>query len=119
MKNILRSVVVFGLVAATTVTATLGYFTSNVSATGNLIQTGTLRLALDSTLPGAGNAGYVVAYDNNGTVTQLANFPTVTDMAPGLTKSVYVAVRNIGTMPFDYRANITGSWGNPTIDAGP
>lgn len=116
MKNLLRSALVLTASLSLAVVATLGYFTSNVSATGNLITTGTLRLALDSTLPGSGNAGYVVAYDNNGVMTQLANFPAITNVAPGDTRSVYVAVRNIGSLAFDYRANITGTWSNPTLD---
>lgn len=118
MKTLLRSVFVLMSVLVLTGVASFAYFSSNVSATGNLIQTGTLRLALDSTAPGGGNAGYVVAYDNNGVVTQLANFPTITDMAPGITRSVYVAVRNIGSLPFDYRANVSGNWANATIDTG-
>lgn len=116
MKALLRSFVVLALVLVTTGTATLAYFTSQVSATGNLITTGTLRLAIDGTGPGTGDS-YWVAYDNGSGVTQLnAPFPTVTNMQPGETRDVYVGVRNMGTVPFDYRGWVTGTWGSEALD---
>jgi hypothetical protein len=38
-------------------------------------------------------------------------------MMPGETRSVYVSLRNNGSLPFDYRANISGTWGNGGLDA--
>jgi predicted ribosomally synthesized peptide with SipW-like signal peptide len=116
MKALLRSFVVLALVLATTGTATLAYFTSNVSATGNLITTGTLRLAVDATGPGTGDS-YWVAYDDGSGVTRLnAPFPEVSNMQPGETRDVYVGVRNYGTLPLDYRAYVTGTWGDDDLD---
>lgn len=117
MKALLRSFVVLALVLVTTGTATLAYFTSQVSATGNLITTGTLRLAIDSTLFGGGNSGYVVAYDNGTTTTPGLPFPEITGMQPGDTRSVYVTVRNIGNLPFDYRANFSGAWDDTSLNS--
>lgn len=116
MKQVLRSMLVLVIVLGATAGSSLAFFTSSVSATNNLITTGTMRLAIDSTSIGGGNSGYVVAYDNGAGVTQLGNFPTITNMLPGETRSIYTTIRNIGTTPFDYRANITGTWGNVTLD---
>jgi len=115
MKRIMRSLVMIGLILITTATASLGYFVKQVTATNNSAQTGTLRLAIDSTQPGAGNGGYEVAHDD-GTEKQLAELPAITNLEPGTTRSIYVAIRNTGSLPFAYRARISGSWGNATID---
>ncbi len=123
MKQILRTLAIGSLVITSAVVATVGYFTSNVTAPGNLITTGTLRAAIDSTntttnpttiLPNG--AGYVVAYDLNGVTTLGTRLPDITGMLPGNTRSVWFSIRNIGTTTFDYRANFSGTWGNPTLD---
>lgn len=115
MKALLRSFVVLALVLVTTGTATLAYFTSEVSATGNLITTGTLRLAIDGTGPDTEDS-YEVARDGGAGTVLGDTFPTVEDMLPGETRDVYVGVRNIGTASFDYRAWVTGTWGNEDLD---
>ena len=115
MKRIMRSIVMIGLILITTATASLGYFVKQVAATNNTAQTGTLRLAIDSTQPGAGNGGYEVAHDD-GTEKQLAELPAITNLEPGTTRSIYVAIRNTGSLPFAYRARVSGSWGNATLD---
>lgn len=102
MKKILRSIVVLGALLVSTTVGTLGYFSASVSATNNLIQTGTLAVNVATTAPGSGNLGYWV---NVGGV-QVANFPAMTNAAPGVPFYFYVAVANGGTLPFDYRAEV-------------
>jgi predicted ribosomally synthesized peptide with SipW-like signal peptide len=128
MKKLLRSVVVGTLAVTSLVVATAAYFTSNVTAPGNVIQTGTLQAAIDSTntttnpttvLPNG--AGYLVAWDNNGTMVYGTHLPDITDMVPGDTRSVWFSVRNVKTSSaaFDYRVNFTGTWTtNPALDSG-
>jgi hypothetical protein len=115
MKRIFRSLLMICLILVTTVTASLGYFVKQVTATDNAVQTGTLRLAIDSTQSGAGNEGYEVARDD-GTAQQVAQLPTISNLEPGASQSIFVAIRNTGSLPFAYRARISGSWGNATLD---
>lgn len=120
VKKLLRSILVLTVVLATAGTATRAWFTSNVTAAENHIETGTLRAGLGTTAytTGAGTS-YTVVYDNNGTNTQIANFPVIEDIQPsnpGQTayqKDIYVVVYNHGSLPFNYRSSVVGSWITP------
>jgi predicted ribosomally synthesized peptide with SipW-like signal peptide len=116
-KRILKSILILSLLLTTVATATKAWFTSNVTAADNQIQTGTLRAALGTTadINGAGT-GYVVAYDNNGAMTNVAQFPVITAIQPSVSgdtaneKDIYVAVYNTGTLAFNYQSLILGNW---------
>lgn len=120
IKKILKSILVLAIVLATAGTATKAWFTSNVTAANNQIQTGTLRAAIGTTadVMGAGS-GYTVVYDNNGATLQVAYFPVITNIQPSTAgqtayeKDIYVAVFNTGSLAFNYRSDILGSWITP------
>lgn len=120
MKKLLRSLAIGSLVITSAVVATVGYFSSNLTATGNLITTGVLQSAIDSTantttsIPGG--TGYVVVTDYQGTVSPVAPFQTLTNVQPGETRSVWFSIRNVGSIAFDYRAYFSGSWGDNALD---
>lgn len=110
MKTLIKSMLMIAVVVAATTRASLAYFTSQVTAADNQLTTGTLRLGVASTAFGGGNSGYWVAYDDGATGYDGPNIPTVTNMEPGVERSVYVAVANIGSLSFDYRAYALGAW---------
>lgn len=76
---------------------------------------GTLRMGIDSLSSEAGAIPYRVAADGDSSVTPQA-LPAITNLQPGSVSSVYFAVRNTGSLNFDYRGNLQGSWGDPTLD---
>ncbi len=118
MKNLLRSFVVVGVALAALTTATGAYFTANVSAEGNQITTGTMTAYVGSWLTPTGNAqGQWVAYADKLGNHQLGNFPAITDVEPGVTKSGYVVIANYGSLPFRYRGTVTGDWVSEGLDA--
>jgi predicted ribosomally synthesized peptide with SipW-like signal peptide len=112
LKKVLKSVLVLSLVLATGVGASRAYFTSTVTAADNEVTTGTLLLALDSAEDDSyTGTGYVVAVQNeDGSMNQLDDFPAWENAEPGKTESVYVAVRNKGTLPFNFRTMVSGEW---------
>lgn len=113
IRKTLKSVLVLTVVLATAGGATKAWFTSSVTASDNEIQTGTLLMAIDSTdsLDAYTATGYVVAQQNaDGTKVQYNNFPDWTVAAPGDAYSVYLAVRNKGSLPFNFRAAAVGGW---------
>jgi predicted ribosomally synthesized peptide with SipW-like signal peptide len=111
MKNLLRSFVVVGVALAALTTATSAFFTANVSASNNQITTGTMTAYIGSWLTPTGNAqGQWVAYADRLGNHQVGNFPAITDVEPGVTKSGYVVVANYGSIPFHYQGFVTGSW---------
>ncbi len=124
-KKVLKSLLVLTVVLATAGLGTRAWFTSEVTAQDNQITTGTLLLAVDSTdatdsytPPGT---GYIVVEQNeDGSVSQHNTFPAWTVAAPGDTYSVYLAVRNKGSIPFNYRAAALGAWqdGAPRFGTG-
>jgi hypothetical protein len=117
MKTLIKSLLTIAVVAVATVQATGAYFTSTVTAADNQLTTGTLRLGVASTAFGGGNSGYWVAYDDGVSTVDGPNIPTVTNMEPGVERSVYVAVANIGSLSFDYRAFALGEWtSNTSLD---
>ncbi|HYD35406.1 MAG TPA: SipW-dependent-type signal peptide-containing protein [Vitreimonas sp.] len=99
MKRILKALVVVGLLSTSAGMGTYALFTSSVSAANNVIQTGTLRLAIDSTrahilaLPHVWNGGnggvvapydaYTIAQDVNGVSTQYDTLEAWLGAAPG------------------------------------
>ena len=127
VKKILKSVLVLSTLLVVVGMGTRAWFTSNITAADNEVEVGTLRSALGSTadVDGAGS-GYTVVYDNDGTETQVGNFPLLGNMQPSNynqtdeEKSVYMVVFNRGSLPFNYRfkivgANWVGSGGNPAL----
>jgi len=140
MKNILLSLFTIGVLGVTLTSATAAWFTSGVTAADNEITTGTLMMAMDSTqshtytytggwvLPTA----YNIARDLDGVMQDMADFEPWTNAEPGVAAaydgtwprpagnfSVWVTVRNRGTLAFDYQGYATGAWTNtPRIDAG-
>ncbi len=116
-RRILKSLLVLTVVLATAGTAARAQFTSNVTAADNVIEVGTLRSGVGTTtdVTGSGTA-YTVVYDNDGTETQVAYFPVLENMQPSNygqndeERSVYMVVYNRGTLPFNYRFTVNGSW---------
>lgn len=117
MKNILKSIVTIGALAAMLTVSTGAWFTSSVTAQDNVINTGTLLVAVDSAQEdtyvgtwGAPNAFNVVEQLANGTVVQNGNFITWDNAAPGDINTYTVGVRNAGSIAFKFRAGATGAW---------
>lgn len=140
IKKILKSVLVLGLVLATAGTATKAWFTSTVTAADNEITTGTLMLAIDSTrthtysgLWNGGSGSYGTPFDAYNAVRDLdgvsddrEDFEPWVNAEPGVyvaysggsgvetlpdgNYSVWIAVRNRGTLPLNYRFKTTGNW---------
>ena len=115
MKKILKSLLVLSLVVGSLAGSTKAWFTSTVTASDNEIQTGTLLLAIDSTnspdtyiSPGTGMV--IVQQNEDGSVVKYNNFPAWTVAAPGDTYSIYLAARNRGSLPFNYRSAAYGAW---------
>lgn len=120
LKKLLKSLLVIGLLGVTVAGATKAWFTSNVTAADNQIQTGTLRAAIGTTADVlGGGSGYTVVYDNDGEPTQVGFFPVITNIQPSTAgqtaeeKDVYVAVFNTGSLPFNYQSYISGLWVTP------
>lgn len=134
MKRLLRAFLVMALVLATTGVATSAYFTSSVTAADNEIRTGTLMLALDSTrvhtytTPPAwgGDNAYTVVEDVDGVSTAGQPFEPWLNAEPGTyvaysndsgadnlpagNFSVWLAIRNKGTISFNVGAEASGGW---------
>ncbi len=117
MKNLLRSFVVTAIALASLSTATGAYFTANVSASNNQITTGTMTAYIGSWLTPTGDAnGQWVAYADKTGNHQVGNFPAITDVEPGVTKSGYVVVANYGSLPFHYQGTASGAWVNGSLN---
>ncbi len=115
MKKFLRAWVIIMVVLVATTASSIGFFFSHVSAQNNQINLGSLKVMVSSI--GSTGPGFVLAKDVNSQTSQLANFSPIADLLPGQSKSVYIAIQNVGSLPFDYRANFLGSWGDPQLDA--
>ena len=117
MKNILKSVLTIAALAVTVTGATGAFFNSAVAVENNVIETGTLLLAVDTAQEdtmvgtwGTPNAFNVVRQMVDGSVDQQGNFISWENAAPGLKNTYTVGVRNNGTIPFKFRAAVTGEW---------
>ncbi|HEX6977603.1 MAG TPA: SipW-dependent-type signal peptide-containing protein [Patescibacteria group bacterium] len=111
MKTLLRAFVVTAVALAALTTATSAYFTANVTAANNQITTGTMTAYLGSWLtPTGDNTGQWVAYADATGNHQIGNFPAITNVQPGETRSGYVVVANYGSLPFRYQGSASGSW---------
>ncbi len=132
LKKILKSLLVLSVVLATVGTATRAWFTSTVTAADNEVTTGTLLLAVDSTrthtYSGDWNLydAYNVVRDVDGVSEDREDFEPWVNAEPGVfvaysggagvetlpagNFSVWVAVRNKGTLPLNYRFRTSGGW---------
>lgn len=131
MKRLLRSFVIIVATLALVSGSTLAYFTSSIIAANNTITTGTLMLAIDSTQQhttrtaswGYPNA-YTVVEDVDGISNQSYTFEPWVNAQPGTYEdpwtdswdrpagnfSVWLAVRNKGSLPLLARAYANGDW---------
>lgn len=117
MKTLLRAFVVVGIALVALTGATSAYFTANVSATNNQITTGTMTAYVGTWANPTGDAlGQWVAYADKTGNHQLGNFPAITNVEPGVTKSGYVVVANYGSLPFQYRGTVVGDWVNDALN---
>jgi predicted ribosomally synthesized peptide with SipW-like signal peptide len=136
MKKILKSFLVLAIVLGSAGSATKAWFTSQVSAVDNVIQVGTLMMALDSTRQHVNvgtwgfDAAYTVVEDIDGVSTQydydgggIDGYEDWSPAAFGLYApfdgawprpvgnfSIWTSVRNRGTMPMNYRLLVNGRW---------
>lgn len=79
---------------------TMAYFTAQADSASNQFKTGTMNVS--------------VTQDN-----VVDNVRLDTDSwQPGQTITVPFSVNNTGTLPVNLKADVTGSWGNSTLDAG-
>jgi len=134
IKKILKSILVLTVLLGTVGGATKAWFTSTVTAADNEITVGTLMLAVDSTWNhtysgawGSPNADIVVQ-DEDGVSIQYNNFEAWTNAEPGAyvaysaeagadtwdtgNYSIWMSIRNRGTLDLNYRAAVTGAWTN-------
>lgn len=129
MKKVIKSILVIMVLAAVVTVATGAWFSSGATAEDNEITTGTLLIAMESTLDYDNNAAntftsdalteteladymaYLVAEDNaDGNRTNPNKFGAWVNAAPGDSTSRYLAIRAKGTVPMNYRVNANGEW---------
>lgn len=79
---------------------TMAYFTASASSAENQLSTGTMDVS--------------VAQDSVNSSVRI----DTTSWQPGDTVIVPFDVNNTGSLPVHLKANVTGTWGNSTLDAG-
>jgi predicted ribosomally synthesized peptide with SipW-like signal peptide len=120
MKQIIKSALMIVASLSIIGSASGAYFTSTVTAADNQITTGTLALAIDSSIDSSnGGTGQLfglpytwnVAYqDSLGANIAGTPFTPWVGAAPGDSNSYFVAVRNLGSVPAQIRAAAVGRW---------
>ncbi len=134
MKKILKSLLVLAAVSVTMAGATRAWFTSTVTAKDNEISTGTLMLAVDSTRTHSYSPNwtlydaYTVVRDLDGESDQRETLEAWTNAEPASyvayedyvasgedpdepgNNSVWMTVRNRGSLPAKAYLNMTGEW---------
>ena len=117
MKRLIKSVLLLSMVVGVVGFSSRALFSSSVTSTDNVITTGTLMAAVDSTQNHTSVVGtwtfpnaYNVVRDVDGNIVVGDPLESWTGAAPNDVFSYWVAVRNRGTVPFTFIANAVGDW---------
>ncbi len=120
MRKVLKSLLVLALTVGIGVSATGAYFSSTVLAEDNVISTGTLLMAVDTSdpeldgglTPTWGTHAWNVVQEaaDGDMVVSGKKFVAWDNVAPGDTYSYYVGIRNMGTIDAEVRSMATGEW---------
>lgn len=80
--------------------AAFAYFSETAQSTGNTLTTGSLDISIT---------------DQNAD-TEFTGESIVSNWAPGQEALVNFDVKNVGTIPVNFRGSASGTWGNPALD---
>jgi len=117
MKKIIRSMLVMIAIVMALVITTSGFFRSDIKASGNRVTTGTFEMAIDAMDAATSSQPYSVMSVENSVIVQKNKFPPLDTLLPGEKRTLYISLRNIGSIPYDFRVNFKGTWGDSALDA--